>query len=135
MKEKANPKIVAVAIIEKDGNILIGKRKRGKCHSGVWEFPGGTVEDGESHEHCLLRELREEFGVKAQILRFICSYDYAYTSDFTVRLSAYLARVMSDNLKLNDHDEIRWVCPDELLFYLQGTASQPILEKLSGASD
>ena len=48
MKEKPNPKIVAVAIIEKDGNILIGKRKRGKCHVGVWEFPGGTVEDGET---------------------------------------------------------------------------------------
>ena len=132
MKEKPNPKIVAVAIIERSGSILIGKRKRGKCHAGVWEFPGGTVEDGETYEQCLLRELREEFDVDAQIIRFICCCDYHYTPDWTVRLSAYLARVTSHNLKLNDHDEIRWVRPDELRHYLQDSASQSILEKLSG---
>ncbi|MBP1749094.1 MAG: hypothetical protein H6Q52_1633, partial [Deltaproteobacteria bacterium] len=76
--------------------------------------------------------LREELDVDAQIIRFICCCDHNYTPDWTVRLSAYLARVTSDNLKLNDHDEIRWVRPDELRHYLQDSASQSILEKLSG---
>jgi NADH pyrophosphatase NudC (nudix superfamily) len=56
VKSKPNPKIVAIAIIEKNGNILLGKRKIGKFHAGTWEFPGGTVEDGETLEQCLIRE-------------------------------------------------------------------------------
>ena len=131
MKEKPNPKVVAIAIIERDGYILIGRRKRGKRHVGVWEFPGGTVENGETHEQCLVRELREEFEIEAQIIRFIGSCDHRYAPDWTVTLWAYLTKVRSDNLKLNDHDEIRWVRPDELEHFLEDSASRSLLEKLS----
>ncbi len=129
--QKPNPKIVTVAVIEKHGNILIGRRKRGKYHAGVWEFPGGTVEDGETCEQCLLRELREEFDVEARIRRFICSCDYNYSTDFSVRLLVYLTRLVSGNLTLHAHDEIRWVQPRELHHYMQGTPGQFIVEKLS----
>ncbi len=129
--EKPNPKVVAIAIIERDGYILIGRRKRGKRHAGVWEFPGGTVENGETHEECLVRELREEFEVDAQIIRFIGSCDHRYAADWTVRLCAYLTKVRSDDLKLNDHDEVRWVKPDELERFLEDSASRSVLEKLS----
>ena len=90
MKEKPNPKVVAIAIIEKDGNILIGRRKRGKCHTGVWEFPGGTVENGETHEHCLVRELREEFDVMRRYSDSSAAVTMLIHPDWTVRLSAYL---------------------------------------------
>jgi 8-oxo-dGTP diphosphatase len=134
MREKPNPKIVAIAVIEKDGQILIGRRKRGKHHAGLWEFPGGTVENGETHEECLLRELREEFDADARIVRFIGSCDHTYAPDWSVRLAAYLAEIASDDLKLNDHDEIRWVSPDELGHYLANGASRSIIEILFGTT-
>jgi 8-oxo-dGTP diphosphatase len=133
--EKPNPKIVAVAVIEKDGNILIGKRKRGKFLKGVWEFPGGTVEKGETLEQCLLRELQEEFGSNARVMQFICSCDHVYSPDFTLRLEAYRVRIDPDDLTLHAHDEIRWVPPGELRHYLHGGASQSLAEKLSVRSD
>jgi mutator protein MutT len=66
MKRKANPQIVTAAVIEKDGCILIARRMRG-LHAGVWEFPGGTLEEGETYEECLKRELREELSVDAEV--------------------------------------------------------------------
>jgi len=135
MMEKPNPKIVAVAVIEKDGNILLGRRKRGKFLKGVWEFPGGTVEKGETFEQCLLRELREEFSADARIMQFICSCDYDYSPDFTVRLEAYRVRLDPDDLKLHAHDEVRWVARGELRHYLHGCASQSLAEKLSARPD
>ncbi len=130
--KKPNPKIVAVAVIEKNGDILLGKRKKGKFHAGVWEFPGGTVEDGETFEQCLVRELQEEFNVDAKVVKYLCTYDHQYTPDYTVRLSAYLARLASDGLTLNAHDEVRWVRPEDLHHYLEGSSSTAILEIISG---
>ena len=60
MKRKTNPMIVTAAVIEGDGFILIAKRKQGWHEAGKWEFPGGTVEEGETPEQCLKRELQEE---------------------------------------------------------------------------
>ncbi len=131
MKTKPNPKIVAIAVIERDGRILIGKRKRGKRHSKNWELPGGTVEVGETHEECLIRELKEEFDVAANIGDFICSTEHTYAPDFTIRLSAYRVTIASADLKLNDHDEVRWVYLSELPDYLLDETSRYIFEKLN----
>lgn len=123
---------MAIAIIEEDGNILIGKRKRGKRHVGNWEFPGGTVEKGETCEQCLIRELSEEFTVTAEVGDFICSSEYQYAADFTIRLSAYRATILSGQFNLRDHDEVRWVNPTELRTYMVNGATQSILDKLYG---
>ncbi|MHB8111582.1 MAG: (deoxy)nucleoside triphosphate pyrophosphohydrolase [Syntrophorhabdaceae bacterium] len=132
MRKKANPKIVAIAIIEKNGDILIGKRKRGKRHVGNWEFPGGTVEKGETYEQCLTRELYEEFTVTAEIGDFICSTEYQYTTEWTIKLSAYRTKILSGDFNLKDHDEVRWVHPAELPTYMPDGATRSILDKLSG---
>ena len=65
--------IVTCAIIEKDGKILIARRAEGQKLAGKWEFPGGKVEDGESPEECLKRELEEEFGIPTEVGEFITS--------------------------------------------------------------
>lgn len=130
MRKKTNPQIVIAAVIEKDGCILIAKRKRGKQHPGKWEFPGGTLEQGETHEQCLKRELQEELAVAVEVGDIVCMSEYRYTSDWTIRLFAYRATIISGDLTLNDHEEIRWVEPAGLTKYDFPEADGPVLEKL-----
>lgn len=131
-KKKPNPKIVVAAIIEKDGRILIARRNRGKQHPGTWEFPGGTLEDGETHEQCLKRELREELEATAEVGDLFCLSEYRYTPDYTIRLLVYRAFLSSNTFSLNAHKEIRWVKPEELAAYDFPEADGPVIEKLIG---
>lgn len=130
MKKKANPQVVTAAVIERNGHILIAKRKQGKRHVGNWEFPGGTLEEGETYEQCLKRELQEELAITSEIGDLICSSEYNYTPDWTVRLLVYRATVVSGTFSLNDHDEIRWVKPEDLVHYDFPEADKPIVKKL-----
>ena len=130
MKKKTNPKIVIAAVIEKDGCILIAKRRQGKQHPGGWEFPGGTLEDGETPEQCLKRELQEELAISVEVGDLFCSSEYNYTPEFTIRLLTYRTIVISGIFNLNDHEEIRWVKPTGLAKYDFPEADSPILEKL-----
>ena len=134
-KRKTSPKIVAVAIIEKDGAILIGKRKWGTQFVGSWEFPGGTVEEGETPEECLRRELEEELAVPAEIGELFCVTEHTYEPGWTIRLLAYRVRVTSDRFVLSDHDEIRWVRPEELTGYRFPDADEPIVELLANKNN
>ncbi|HNQ47586.1 MAG TPA: (deoxy)nucleoside triphosphate pyrophosphohydrolase [Syntrophorhabdus sp.] len=130
MKNKPNPKIVVAAVIEVEGCILIGKRKQGKMHPGKWEFPGGTLEEGETPEQCLKRELLEELAVITEIGDLICTSEYIYTPDWVIRLLVYKTTVVSGSFNLNAHDEIRWVRPADLAAYDFPEADRPIVEKL-----
>lgn len=130
MKKKPNPKIVTAAVIEREGHILIAKRKQGWHEAGKWEFPGGTLEEGETPEQCLKRELLEELEIVTDIGDLICTSEYSYTPDFTVRLLAYRATVTSGVFNLNDHEEIRWVKPADLANYDFPEADKSIVEKL-----
>ena len=130
MKKKPNPKIVIAAVIEKDGRILIARRKRGKQHPGKWEFPGGTLEEGETYEECLKRELQEELAATAEVGDLICSSEYRYSPDYTIRLLAYRATVISDTFSLSDHEEVRWVRPADLANYDFPEADRSIIEEL-----
>ena len=105
--------IVTAAVIEKDGKILIAKRRAGKRFARRWEFPGGKLEPGESPIQCLERELREELGVETRVEGFIGSYAFA-SSDLSIELVAYRVSIVSGRLALSDHDELRWVSPAEL---------------------
>jgi 8-oxo-dGTP diphosphatase len=130
MKRKANPKIVVAAVMERDGHILIARRKRGKQHPGSWEFPGGTLEEGETPEQCLERELREELAITIEIGGLFCTSEHSYAPDFTMRLLAYRTTFIAGNFNLNDHEEIRWVKPTDLAGYAFPDADRPIIEKL-----
>jgi 8-oxo-dGTP diphosphatase len=131
-KRKANPKIVSAAVIERDGAVLIARRRRGKLHTGKWEFPGGTVEEGESPQECLKRELHEELGITVVVGDLLCDTQHSYSPDFTIRLLVFGVQVLSGTFDLNDHEEIRWVAPMDLMHYDFPEADRPVIEQLVG---
>jgi 8-oxo-dGTP diphosphatase len=121
--------IVTAAVIEKDGKILIARRKEGDQLEGRWEFPGGKLEPGETPEEGLKRELREEFGIETAIGEPVGSSSFAYPH-LTIELLAYRATVLSGAIKVRDHDEIRWVLPEDLPRHDFCEADRPIVRKL-----
>jgi 8-oxo-dGTP diphosphatase len=130
LKKKTNPMIVAAAVIERDGCILIAKRKQGWHEAGKWEFPGGTIEEGETPEQCLKRELQEELAIITHVGELICASEYSYTPEWTIRLLVYRVTVISGVFNLNDHDEIRWVKPIDLTNYDFPEADKTAVDKL-----
>jgi 8-oxo-dGTP diphosphatase len=120
---------VTAAVIEKDGKILIAKRKKGDHLEHKWEFPGGTMNPGESPEECLKRELLEELGIGTTVGDFICSstFDYGHVS---IELLAYKVSHVSGNFQLHDHEEIEWVFPRDLIKYEFPEADAPIIARL-----
>ena len=101
---------VTCAIIESIGKILIARRAQDQKLAGKWEFPGGKVEDGESPEECLKRELEEEFGIQTEVGEFICSNKHHY-DHISIELMAYRVKYISGEFTLTDHDTIEWVNP------------------------
>lgn len=126
-------KRVTAAVLEKDGKILLAQRKRGDALAGKWEFPGGKLEPGETPEACLRRELREEFGVETEIGAFVCSSEFEY-KHAKIELLVYRARHLSGEFRLNDHDAIAWVRPEELAGYDLASADIPVVEILLKSS-
>ncbi len=104
---------VSAAILEKDGRFLVAKRKEGDRFAGLWEFPGGKQEPGESPEDCLRRELAEEFGVETEVGEFLGAVSYE-SAAFSLELRAYAVKHLTGTYKLRDHEEIRWVLSSDL---------------------
>jgi len=127
--ERQNVRIVTAAVIEKDGRILIARRKKGDPLEDKWEFPGGKLEPNETPEDCLLRELHEEFGVSAAVGEFIGSSRFTYRHA-AIELLAYRVACPSDEFKVKAHEEIRWAPPEELCRYDFSEADRPIVQKL-----
>lgn len=121
--------VVTAAVIEKDGRILIARRKKGDHLANKWEFPGGKLEPGETPEEGLARELHEEFGIRTEVGEFIGSSRFAYRHA-AIELLAYRVVCLSDEFKVRDHEEIRWVPPEELGRYDFSEADRPIVRKL-----
>lgn len=120
---------VTAAVIEKDGKILIAKRKKGTRLEGKWEFPGGKLKCNETPEECLKRELQEEFGIETKVEDFICSSEYIYPH-ISIELLAYRVKYVSGEFFLTDHDEIKWVPIQELNNYEFAPADIPVVNKI-----
>jgi mutator protein MutT len=104
--------VVAAAVIERDGRFLVSRRLDGTHLAGLWEFPGGKCEPGETHDACLRRELREELGVDAVIHEQIVQTDFAYVEK-AVRLHFRRCDIVGDpQARLGQ--ELRWVTRKEL---------------------
>lgn len=125
----ANMMRVTAAVIEKDGRILIARRKMSDRFGGKWEFPGGKIHVGETPEACLKRELNEEFGIEAEIGEFICSSRFAYLH-MPLELLVYRARHVSGEFRPVDHDEIKWVLPRDLRGHDYVAADVSVVEML-----
>ena len=120
---------VTAAVIEREGRFLIAKRKPGKHMEHKWEFPGGKIEPLETPGQCLLRELKEEFGIETEIGDFMTESIFEY-DDRIVRLLGYDVKYISGDFELNDHSEIKWVFPHEFDQYDFAPADLPIIQKI-----
>ena len=83
-------------------------------HPGKWEFPGGKVEENETPEECLVREIQEELGVTVEILQRLPVHPYTYKSGFSLELIPFRCRIQSGYLAPHQHSEIRWVKKEEI---------------------
>ena len=122
---------VTAAVIEKDGKILIAKRRKSDRMGGKWEFPGGKLDIGETPEACLKRELREELGIEAEVGDFVCSCKFRYFQ-VPLELLVYRASHISGEITALEHDDIKWVLPSDLKDYDFVKADIKVIDKLFG---
>lgn len=98
---------VVAAIIHRDGAYFATQRGYGEFE-GMWEFPGGKIEPGESRESALKREIQEELGIDITIDKFLCTTDYDYPS-FHLTMHCYLCGIGSGEIELREHKSARWL--------------------------
>lgn len=121
---------IAVGIIAGvDGRVLIARRPDEAMLGGLWEFPGGKQEAGETLEQTLQRELREELGVTATVGKPLMSIDHGY-SHFTITLHAYFCRILEGEPRPQSSQEVRWVGREELRAYPFPKANRKLTDVL-----
>ncbi len=103
---------VVAAIISKDDRIFATQRGYGEWKDW-WEFPGGKMEQGETPEEALKREIREELSAEISIDQFLCTVDYDYPT-FHLTMHCYLCSLQKESLRLNEHEAALWLTRDEL---------------------
>jgi len=127
--QSSNKKLIAVAIIEKDGKILIARRAKKDALCGKWEFPGGKLEAGETLEECLKRELYEELGIHAEVGEYFCTSTF-YHKDTLFEMRAFKVPSYKGEIQLIEHSAIAWLRPSELSQYEFPEPDLPIIELL-----
>jgi A/G-specific adenine glycosylase len=120
---------IVVAVIARDGQYLIGKRPSAGLLGGLWEFPGGKVEAGESHQAALVRECREELGVEVKTGGLIATVQHAYTH-LRVTLNVYRCTLVKGTPKPRRHAELCWVSPGHFDNYAFPKANHKFLDLL-----
>jgi 8-oxo-dGTP diphosphatase len=124
--------VVACALIDADGRVLIAQRPAGKSMAGLWEFPGGKIETGERPEQSLIRELREELGivVKEECLAPLTFASHLY-SDFHLLMPLYVCRRWEGFVEAQEQQALKWVRPLELRNYPMPPADEPLISHLA----
>ena len=118
-----------VAVIRRRDRILIDRRRPEGLLGGLWEFPGGKKEPGETLEQALRREVREELGIRIRIERPLMALNHAY-SHFRIRLHAFECAYVSGTPQCLDCDAFKWVRPADLGRYAFPAANPRIMEAL-----
>lgn len=104
---------VACAIIEHQGRVLAAQRSESMSLPLKWEFPGGKLQDNETPEQCLIREVREELAVEIGIHLALSAATHAYT-DFTVTLYPFVCSLQDSEMTLHEHRAVRWMEPGRM---------------------
>ena len=123
--------VVAVALIDQDCRVLIAQRPQGKTLAGLWEFPGGKVEDGERPETALIRELHEELGIEVEeaCLAPLTFASFAYP-DFHLLMPLYICRRWKGFVAAQESQILKWVAPKDLRAYPMPPADAPLIPAL-----
>jgi len=120
--------VAACALVDQDGRVLIAQRPEGKQLAGLWEFPGGKVEPGETPEACLIRELREELSIE---VTEACLAPFVFTShgydSFHLMMPLWLCRRWSGVVQAIEHQAVAWVKPNRLPDYPMPPADEPLV--------
>ena len=123
--------VVAVALVDADRRVLIAQRPEGKAMAGLWEFPGGKVEPGETPETALIRELEEELGIST---RTACLAPVSFAShsydNVHLLMPLYACRKWQGTPEPREHQALRWVRPQKLRDFPMPPADEPLIAAL-----
>ena len=124
--------VAACALVDADGRILLAQRPEGKQLAGLWEFPGGKVEPGETPEETLIRELDEELGIATKIpcLAPLTFASHTY-DDFHLLMPLYVCRRFEGTARGREGQAIKWVRPKALRDYPMPPADEPLVSHLT----
>lgn len=120
--------VVAAALVDSGGRVLIAQRPDGKSLAGQWEFPGGKVEEGETPDAALIRELEEELGIT---VRQACLAPFVFASHtyetFHLLMPLYLIRRWEGEPEAREHKALKWVRPNDMRNYEMPPADLPLV--------
>lgn len=130
--EKPMVLVVACALVDADGRVLITQRPEGKSLAGLWEFPGGKVDPGEVPEEALIRELKEELGIetKTSCLAPLTFASFSYDS-FHLLMPLYVCRRFWGIPEGREGQALKWVRPNKLRDYPMPPADEPLIPFLT----
>ncbi len=124
--------VVACALVDADNRVLIAQRPANKAMAGLWEFPGGKVNDGERPEDALIRELNEELGIT---VREACLAPLSFAShsyaDFHLLMPLYICRRWEGTVTAREHQALAWVRANKLRDYPMPPADLPLIPALT----
>jgi 8-oxo-dGTP diphosphatase len=123
--------VVAIALVDSDGRVLIAQRPEGKKLAGLWEFPGGKVDPGETPENALIGECHEELGIdiRASCLAPIAFASHTY-DDFHLLMPLYVCRVWKGMVSSREGQALKWVRPAKMGEYPMPPADVPLVAQL-----
>ena len=123
--------VVAAALIDSDGRILLAQRPEGKAMAGLWEFPGGKINGSESPEDALIRELKEELGISTSVA---CLLPFTFAShryeDVHLLMPLYVCRAWHGTPTAQEGQQLAWVKPEKLRDYPMPPADIPLIAAL-----
>ena len=125
--------VVAVALIDVDGRVLLAERPQGKAMAGLWEFPGGKVKPGETPEAALIRELKEELDIDvAEACLAPLSFASHRYERFHLLMPLYVCRRWTGSPEAREGQRLAWVRPQKLEQYPMPPADKPLVAVLRG---
>lgn len=122
--------VVAAIITNREGNFLITQRNLNKAQGGLWEFPGGKVEQNETKENAIVREIKEELNIEISVDEYLGEKTFNYPNK-EINLIALKCSILSGNIKLTEHEDYKWSSNNELRNYNFAPADMFIVDKLT----
>ena len=121
--------VVAAVITDDNNRILITQRNLKKSQGGLWEFPGGKIENGETREEAIIREIKEELDVNIKADQYIDEKVFNYPEK-DINLIAMKCSIISGKILLKEHEDAKWVTSSELVNYNFAPADEFIIDSI-----